>query len=193
MKIKLRALILLLGLGLAVPALKVGAASASKDQVFSALAQLPTAGATLNVRVQISGYSTANDAQALRGVLQDGGPEALLKTLQKMKSIGRIEREGTVGFYNLKFICSKATPDGGRMIYALADRPIGFLEAYFDTRSRDYPFGVMELQLKPNDKGKLKGEGSLVYAAKIKSLEGDRIEVENFSFAPIKLLGVREL
>ena len=194
MKTKLTLLFLFLSAALVLTTtFSTGSASgASKDQIFSALAQLPTTATTVNVRIQISGYSTVADAQALHGVLQDGGPDALLKTLEKMKSIGRIEREGTVGFYKLKFIIAKDTPNG-RHIYALTDRPVGFLEAYFDTRSRDYPFGVLELDLKSNDKGRQKGEGTLVYAAKIKAVDGDRIEVENFSFAPIKLLGVREL
>ncbi len=167
-----------------------GATPGGKSEVFSALAQLPVAGTTTNVKIYISGYSSQQDADRLHAALADGGSKGLLKTLQKMKSIGRIEREGTVGFYDLKFILSKPTGTG-RHIYAVTDRPIGFLEAYFDTRSRDYPFGILELDLKADEKEK--GEGTLIYAAKIKLLDGEKVDIENVTFAPIKLLGVRQL
>lgn len=162
-----------------------------KSEQFSALAQLPTGGPTMNVRIYINGYSNPDECQNLHALLLEGGPSALLKALQKMKPIGRIAREGTVGMYDFKFIVSKQTADG-RVIYAVADRPIGFLEAYYDTRSRDYPFGILQLNLKNSDKHE-KGEGTLIYAAHIKVIDGDKVETENLSFAPIKLLGVRQL
>jgi len=163
-----------------------------RNEVFSALAQFPVAGSTGDVKIYINGYSGPRDAERLRATLLDGGPEALLKTLGKMKSLGRIEREGTLGFYNFKFILSKPTATG-RHIYAVADRPIGFLESYFSTRSKDYSFGIMELDLKTNDEEKEKGAGTLLYAAKIRVIGGEKVEIENVTFAPIRLLGVRQL
>jgi hypothetical protein len=146
----------------------------------------------MNVKIFIRGYSSQADAQRLHGILADGGPKALLKTLQKMKSLGSIQREGAVGFYDFRFVLSTPTANG-RHIYAVADRPIGFLEAYVNTRSRDYPFGILELDLKSDDKEREKGEGTLIYAAKIKLLDTNKVDIENFTFAPIKLLGVRQL
>lgn len=188
--------LLLLCLALVVPSLATSAMiEDGKDtgkQTFSALAQLPVAGTTMNLTIYIDRYSSAQDGKALNAILLDGGSNALLKALHKMKSIGKIEREGTVGFYDLKFILS--TPSsGGRRIYALTDRPIGFLEAYYNTRSKDYPFGILELELRADEKGKEKGEGTLIYAAKVKGLDGEKVETENVTFAPIKLLGVRQL
>ncbi|HSB09349.1 MAG TPA: hypothetical protein VLM38_07530 [Blastocatellia bacterium] len=174
--------------------LPMSAASGAKgrSEVFSALAQLPVAGTTANVKIHITGYSSQQDADRLRATLLNSGPDALLKALRKMKSLGRIEREGTVGFFNFKFILSKTTPTG-RHIYAVADRPIGFLEAYASTRSKDYPFGIMELDLKADEKEREKGEGTLIYAAKIRVISGEKVEIENLTFAPIQLLGVRQL
>ena len=163
-----------------------------RNEVFSALAQLPVAGSTRSVKIHINGYSSPQDAERLCSTLLDGGPEALLKTLSKMKSLGRIEREGTVGFYDFKFILSKPTATG-RHIYAVADRPIGFLESYLGTRSKDYSFGIMELDLKTDDKEKENGAGTLIYAAKIRVIGGEKVEIENVTFAPIQLLGVRQL
>lgn len=162
-----------------------------RNEVFSALAQLPGAGTTTNVKIYISGYSSPQDAERFNATLLSGGPTALLKALRKMKSLGRIEREASVGFYDFKLILSTTTATG-RHIYAVADRPIGFLEAYYSTRSRDYPFGILELDLKGDDE-KEKGEGTLIYAAKIRVIGGEKVEIENLTFAPIKLLGVRQL
>lgn len=190
MRIKLMsATFLLLSVGLVLPAL---GAKDGKEESFSALAELPVAGTTMNVRLYIKGYSTPQQAEQLHGILTDGGPKALLKALQKMKPLGRIEREGTVGFYDFKLILSKPTPEG-RHIYAITDRPIGFLEAYAGSRSVDYPFGILQLDLKNDSKGKEKGEGSLIYAAQIKVLNGDKVDIENLTFAPIRLLGVHQL
>lgn len=163
-----------------------------RTEVFSALAQLPVESSTTNVKIYISGYSSPRDAERLHAVLLDGGPKALLKTLRKMKSLGRIEREASVGFYDFKFVLSTRTPTG-RHIYAVADRPIGFLEAYFSTRSTDYPFGILELDLKAGDNEREKGEGTLIYAAKIRVIDGEKVEIENVTFAPIRLLGIRQL
>jgi hypothetical protein len=183
-------LLLLVCVALIMP---MSATSGAKErtEVFSALAQLPVEGTTTNVKIYISGYSSAQDAERLHATLLDGGPNALLKVLRKMKSLGRIEKEGTVGFYDFKFILSKTTATG-RHIYAVADRPIGFLEAYFSTRSKDYPFGIMELDLKAGDNEKEKGEGTLIYAAKVRVVDGEKVEVENLTFAPIRLLGIRQ-
>ena len=74
---------------------------------MTALAQLPVAGTTMNVRIYIKGYSSQHEADQLHGILTDGGPKALLKALQKMKPLGQIEQESTVGFYDFKLILSK--------------------------------------------------------------------------------------
>jgi len=183
-------LLLLVCVALIMP-MSATSGAKGRNEVFSALAQLPVEGRTTNVKIYINGYSTPQDAERLHAALVDGGSNALLKVLSKMKSMGRIEREGTVGNYDFKLIISKPTATG-RHIYAVADRPIGFLEEYFSTRSKDYPFGILELDLK-EDNEKEKGEGTLIYAAKVRVVSGEKVEIENLTFAPIRLLGVRQL
>jgi len=43
------------------------------------------------------------------------------------------------------------------------------------------------------EKGKEDGEGTLIYAAQIKDLNLDELNVENYVADPVKLLGVRQL
>jgi len=116
----------------------------------------------------------------------------LLKKLKDAKSIGKIRLTGRAGFYDFKLIRSHQTNEG-RRIYAVGDRPVGFLEVYAGNRSLDYPFGILQLELKRNSKGKEEGAGALIYSAKIKVLEGNSIELESYGIDAIRLLGVRKL
>jgi hypothetical protein len=171
-----------------------------KKEKFGALAYLPAgagpamvgAGARANVDLYLNSYTSDAEAKSLAAALLEGGDDALLKALEKKKSIGKITLTGRVGFYDLKLIRSHKIP-GGRRIYAVGDRPMGFLEVYASGRSRDYPFGILQLDLKTNEKGKEEGTGALVYAAKVKVLEGGKIEIETYGIEPIRLMGVRKL
>ena len=170
-----------------------------KPQKFSALAYLPSgagramvgAGATVNVDLYVKNYTSDAEAQVLAKTLLEGGPDNLHKALEKADSIGKITLSGRVGFYDLKLIRSHQTPTGRRVI-AVGDRPMGFLELYVSNQSRDYQFGILTLDLKKSDKGKEEGEGSLVYAAKVKVQEGNKIDIESYGVAPIRLMGVRQ-
>ena len=75
----------------------------------------------------------------------------------------------------------------------MGDRPVGFLEAYYSGRSRDYEFGILQLDLKRNSKGREEGSGALLYAAKIKVIGGNSIELESYGIDAIRLMGVRKL
>lgn len=171
-----------------------------KKEKFGALAHLPSgagpamvgAGRTANVDLFVNSYTSDAEAKSMASLLVEAGPDALLKVLQKAKSIGKITLTGRVGFYDLKLIRSHKTPQG-RRIYAVGDRPVGFLELYAGNRSLDYPFGILQLDLKTNEKGKEEGVGALIYSAKIKVMDGNSIDVETYGIAPVRLMGVRKL
>ena len=184
--------VFVLGLSMPAPAQK-------SDEKFSALAYLPHgagpamvgAGARVNVDLWVNSYTSDAEAKIMAGALVEGGPDALLKQLEKAKTIGKIRLTGRVGFYDFKLIRSHQT-EGGRRIYAVGDRPVGFLEVYSGSRSQDYPFGILQLDLKKNSKGREEGEGALLYSAKIKVLDGNQIDVESYGIGPVKLMGVRK-
>lgn len=171
-----------------------------KSEKFGALAYLPHgagpamvgAGARVNVDLYLNSYTSDEDAKTLAAALLEGGSPALLKQLEKAKTIGKVRLVGRAGFYDFKLIRSHQM-EGGRRIYAIGDRPMGFLEVYAGGRSMDYPFGIMQLDLKRNEKGKEEGEGALIYAARIKVLENNKIEVESYGVGAIKLMAVRKL
>jgi hypothetical protein len=169
------------------------------NEDFFALAYLPSgggpamigAGAKVNVDLKVNGYTSDADAKVMGAALVNEGPSALLKLLEKAKTIGKIRLTGRAGYYDFKLIRSHRI-EGGRRIYAVGDRPVGFLEAYVGNRSQDYPFGILQMDLKTNSKGKEEGTGSLIYAARIKVLEGKSIDVETYGIEPIRLMGLRK-
>jgi hypothetical protein len=81
-------------------------------------------------------------------------------------------------------------PDGGRIVRLFTERPIIFGEAYYNTRSTDYEFGIVELKL--NAEGE--GEGVTIPAAKLSLDKEGQLVVETLPYTtgPQKLLGVRE-
>jgi hypothetical protein len=171
-----------------------------KSEKFGALAYMSHgagpamvgAGARVNVDLWVNSYTSDDEAKSMAGVLLEGGSPALLKVLEKAKTIGKIRLSGRVGFYDFKLIRSHQT-ENGRRIYAIGDRPVGFLEVYAGNRSLDYPFGILQLDLKRNSKGKEEGSGALLYSAKIKVLGNNSIDVESYGIGPIQLMGVRKL
>ena len=171
-----------------------------KSEKFSALAYLPHgagpamvgSGARVNVDIYISSYTDDAEAKSLAGTLLEGGSNDLLKALEKSDERGKIRLVGRAGFYDFKLVRSHQV-EGGRRIYAVGDRPVGFLEMYAGSRSQDYPFGILQLDLKKNSKGREEGTGALLYAAKIKVLDGAKIEVESYGIDAVRLLGVRKL
>jgi len=170
-----------------------------KSEKFGALAYLPHgagpamvgAGARVNVDIWVDRYTNDAEAKTMAGALLEGGSPALLKQLEDAKTIGKVRLTGRAGFYDFKLIRSHEV-EGGRRVYLVGDRPMGFLEVYAGGRSMDYPFGIMQLELKRNKKGKEEGEGAMLYAAKIKVLENNKIELESYGVGAIKLMGVRK-
>jgi len=188
----------MLAFGLSMPA--PAQEQQPKSEKFGALAYMPHGagramvggGARVNVDLYVRSYTSDEEAKSLAAALLEGGADALLNRLEKAKAIGKITITGRVGFYDLKLIRSHRT-EGGRRIYGVGDRPMGFLEMYTGSPSRDYPFGILQLDLKTNSKGKEEGSGALIYAAKIKVLDGNSIDVETYGVDAIKLMGVRKL
>ncbi|HEX3528881.1 MAG TPA: hypothetical protein VH988_17615 [Thermoanaerobaculia bacterium] len=133
------------------------------------------------VEIKIDRWSGDQERAGLVGALRSGGETAALSALQKTRPVGIIRTPDSVG-WDLHYAHEVPTPDGGRNVYIATDRPIAFWEAANDTRSTHYPFTLIELHLDRNGKG----EGRLTIATKA-TLNGDRIELENYSTQPVML------
>jgi hypothetical protein len=165
-----------------------------KPQVehFTAVAMLSRAPATTArwVDVRVYHYSSNATTQRMANALIEGGQDALVKELEKAKTIGHASLSNRVGAFDLKLIRSRKTATG-RQVIGVSDRPIGFLEAYGGGRSMDYKVGIIVLNLKTNKKGKEVGDGMLLYASKVK-IEKGKLDIEYVGMEPIRLTNLRK-
>ena len=116
-----------------------------------------------SIKVIINQYSTPQDRAVLKDAFQKGGNQGLVDALSKMKSAGRIQIPGTVG-YDLAYAIAIPTPTG-RKIRFVTNRKIAFREAYRNTESQAYDLTAGEIEI--NDQDKNKSAGVLYPAAQL--------------------------
>ena len=141
------------------------------------------------VQMSIDRWSTEAERQALIKAFQERGPDGLLEALQKTEPTGRIRTANTLG-WDLHYAVQAPSKDkeGGRHILIATDRVVGFWEVSRDTRTMDYPFTLIELHVDKDGKG----QGKIALATKIvRSKDGQRLELENYSSEPVRLQNVR--
>jgi hypothetical protein len=171
----------------AAPSPSPAPAPKPKPEHFRALASFPRAATnTAWGDIRINRYSSDATTKRMAALLVEGGQDALVSGLEKLKPIGKASLSGRVGFFDLKLIRSRKTPTGRRVI-AVSDRPIEFLEAYVSGRSVDYKLGIVVMDLKINKKGKEVGQGQLIYAAKVKINKKRQLEIEYLGIDPMTL------
>jgi len=153
----------------------------------TAMGQLKAAGKTFHVTVNIESYSAAEDQKILIDAFTSGGHDALVKTLSKMKSKGRVAITGTIG-YQIAYIRSIPT-ENGRTIRVITDRPIQFREAYASGRTKDYDLSAIEINLDSDPK---KSTGSLIVAGRFKVDKNQQIIFESYGDGPWRLVNIME-
>ena len=184
---------------LALPLVEPGAAQdkaseqaaldTSVPQTFTALAanlsNIDVGAVAQTVQIEITRWSTDGEHEKLLTTLKESGPDALLSVLQKMPRVGYIRTPTSLG-YDLRFASQRPWGDGGRRIFIATDRYISFWEVADMSRTRDYPFTLIEMHL--DNKGE--GDGKLSLATKIIS-DGNEMVLENYASAPIQLTGIK--
>jgi hypothetical protein len=120
-------------------------------------------GRNFGVKIIIYEFSSPEDRDILVQAFQKGQNDGLVNALEKMKSVGRIQIPGTLG-YDLCFIREILTPTG-RTIRFVTSRKIAFGEAYWDTLTRSFNLTAGEINL--NDKDKDQSGGVLFPAAQL--------------------------
>jgi len=149
-----------------------------------------TAGRTRagTVDVIINRWSSPQEKDQLVSALREGGNDALLRALQKIKDpAGYIRSAGRIG-YPLRFAWQIPSGDGRRIIIG-TDRPVSFLEASTHPRTMDYPFMLIELRVDAQGRG----QGKLLPLARIQADDDHVVEVENYASEPVRLTEVRKL
>lgn len=173
-----------------VAAFPAGSQTMGEKERFTAFAvnmnATRAAGRTATVEITIDRWSTEKERKEITAALIEKGPDALLETLQKQQSVGRIRTPDSLG-YDLRFAHQMKGEDGGRRIFVATDRPLSFWEALNRPRSVDYPFTVIEIRMNPDGTG----EGKMSIATKITAVGNDTISLENYNTQPVLLQSVR--
>ena len=120
-------------------------------------------GRTFGVKLIIYEFSSPEDRDILVQAFQKGQNDGLVNALEKMKSVGRIQIPGTLG-YDVTYIREILTPTG-RTIRFVTSRKIAFGESYWDTQTKSFNLTAGEINV--NDKDKDKSDGTLFPAAQL--------------------------
>jgi hypothetical protein len=136
------------------------------------------------VDIVLERLTTDEEREGLIAAFVEGGQNALLKALQKVRPrVGYIRTPNSLG-YDLQYAYRFVNSDGTSRVVIGTDRPINFWEARNQPRTIDYPFTIIEMRL--DAKGQ--GEGRMAAGTKIsKSKDGKTIELENYGISPVAL------
>jgi len=112
-------------------------------------------GKNVSVKIIITQWSTKQDQKTLVDAFKQGQNDGLVKALEKMKSVGRIQIPGTLG-YDIAYAASVNTPTG-RTVRFVTNRKIAFGEAYRNTQSQAYNLTAGQINIDSQDQNKSAG------------------------------------
>jgi hypothetical protein len=144
------------------------------------------AGKSFGLDVYITGWTSDQELQEFSATLKTSGPDGLVRALEKTKDVGRLSPTGFVGS-GFRIARYRPTPEGGLRIVMVTNRPMSFGELYRGSRSTDYPFGILALNIDKDGKG----TGTLAPACKIKFDKQGELEIEHYGQKPWRLGNVR--
>jgi hypothetical protein len=173
------------GLLAAAPFAQAGTRPLETFSAFAVDLGGPYGASTALVHIDIERWSTPEELENLKSVFAESGEEALLDAVRDTKRVGSIRTTHTLG-HDLRFAFQTALPDGARRIVIGTDRRTGFFETANRTRSLDYPYSVVEMRVDANGKG----QGRLIAAGRMMEF-GEKVEIENYSTTPIRLMQVK--
>jgi hypothetical protein len=154
---------LLVGLLVAASVPSVGQRGTNETIDATAFGTSTQLGRNFGIKVIIYEFSAPEDRDILVQAFQKGQNDGLMNALEKMKSVGRIQIPGTVG-YDLSFIREIVTPTG-RTIRFVTNRRIAFGESYWNSQTKSFNLTAGEITL--NDSDKSKSGGVLFPAAQL--------------------------
>jgi hypothetical protein len=143
------------------------------------------AGKSFGVTVYVTGWTTGQQVQDYISTLKEKGPDGLVSAMEKANDVGRLAPTGFVGT-GFRFARYRPTANGGLHIVMVTNRPMSFGELYRGTRSTEYQFGIVVLDVDKNGKG----TGKLAPVCKIKFNKQNQLVIENYGQKPFRLANV---
>jgi len=145
----------------------------------------PASARSTGFNLRVNRYTSDEEVDQLAALLKEKGPDALRRAMEKL-DVGRINPTGSVG--NQVAVAHKRQDGSDTIITVVTARIMPFAELYHGGRTKDYPFGF--LQLKLNDKGE--GSGQIMVAAKIRfDKKKGHYEIESYGNQYIKAVNIR--
>lgn len=153
----------------------MGSAAAAQETIdATALGTSTQLGKNVAVKIIITSWSTKEDQQTLNDAFKQGQNDGLVKALQKMKSVGRIQIPGTLG-YDIAYAISIPTTTG-RTVRFVTNRKIAFGEAANNTQSMAY--NLTGGQINIDDSDQKKSAGVLYPAAQLVINKDGELQIE---------------
>lgn len=144
------------------------------------------AGKSFGVTIYLTGTTSDQDEQEFAATLKSKGQDGLVSALEKAQDLGRVAPTGSVGT-GFRIVRVHSDKNGGAHITMATNRPISFGELANGTRSRDYPIGIVILNVDKDGNG----SGLLSGACKVKFNKKGDLEVEHYGQKPWRLTNVR--
>ena len=148
------------------------------------VSRLPATRSTLPLRVVIDRFSTDDEVEHLVDLYTTRGDEALAEALSE-DTLGWIHIGAT--FQVPISFATRIEDEAGDRIVVIARRPISFGEIFRGSRTRDYPYTAIELDVG----GDGRGTGELIAFAQFRPHPDGTIELENYEFVAARLMGVQ--
>ncbi len=145
----------------------------------------PAAGKTFGLTIYLDQLTSDGEVEELLGILKQKGQDALVSAMENMKDAGRIAPTGSVGT-GLRVVRVHPTKNGGQHIVLVTNRPMSFGELYNGTRSTQYPFAFVVLDVDKDGKG----TGSLAPLCKARFNKKKELEIEQYGQKPFRLTNV---
>jgi len=155
----------------------IGASSlANAQQVIDATAfgTSTQLGKNVNVKLIIERYSSPADKKVLMDAFRQGQNQGLVKALENMKPVGRIQIPGTLG-YDVAYAISVPTATGCEVRF-VTNHKISFGEAYRNTQSQAYNLTGGQIGINSQDNSK--SAGVLYPAAQLVINKDGDIQIE---------------
>jgi hypothetical protein len=143
------------------------------------------AGRNFTMNVYVRELSSNAEIDELAGTLKSKGPEGLMKAMNNMKEKGRVTPTGSVGTA-MAVVRIQPTKNGGQHILLMTNRPIALAEMTNSTRSRNYPFSIVVLNIDKDGKG----SGFFAPACTIRFDKKDDVEIEHYGQKPFRMANV---
>jgi len=143
------------------------------------------AGRSFGMNIYLDGITNDGQVEELLGILKQKGQDGVVDAMENMKDVGRIAPTGSTGT-GLRVVRIRPGKNGGLHIVLVTNRPISFGELYNGTRSRDYPFSFVVLDVDKDGKG----SGKFAPLCKVKINKNKQVEIENYGQKPFRLANV---